>query len=93
MARRVAEINEFLQRTLVDKGLTELRANEAARWLDEAGLLADSPDRPGLPLRNMLRAGEIIGAQQRPDQDYGRWFIVGQHASAGTESQRSASGE
>jgi hypothetical protein len=33
----------------------EARAVEAAHWLDAAGLLADSPSRPGLPLRNMLR--------------------------------------
>ena len=78
---RVAQINDFLQTRLAANGLSErVRAVEAARWLDEAGLLADSADRPGLPLRNMLRAGEIIGSDQRPPQDHGRWFIMAQQS-------------
>jgi hypothetical protein len=46
----------------------EVRAIDAARWLDAAGMLADSDHRPGLPLRELLRAGLIEGAHQRPPQ-------------------------
>jgi TDG/mug DNA glycosylase family protein len=71
-----ARIDAFLQSELARRGLDEVTAVEAARWLDEAGLLADSPHRPGLPLRNLLRAGSIQNGEQRPPQRYGRWFIV-----------------
>jgi hypothetical protein len=47
-------------------------AVEAAGWLDEAGLLSDSPHRPGLPLRNLLREQRIRGQRQEPNR---RWFI------------------
>ena len=49
---------------------------EAATWLDEARLLKDSPGRPGLPLRNLLRTGRIAQGEQRPPTRNGRWFIV-----------------
>jgi hypothetical protein len=51
---------------------SEVPAVEAARWLDRAGLLRDSPIRPGLPLRNLLRVGLITGQRQEPNH---RWFI------------------
>jgi hypothetical protein len=73
---RAREINAFLQGELRRRGLSEVTAVEAARWLDEAALLADSESRPGLPLRNLLRDGVIDGSDQRPPQAYGRWFIV-----------------
>jgi len=56
--------------------MDEVAAVEAARWLDSAGVLSDSDSRPGLPLRNLLRAGAIAGADQRPPTKHGRWFIV-----------------
>lgn len=66
-------INIHLQDRLERDRRDEVRAPEAARWLDEAGLL---PDRKGgLPLRDLLRAGRIAGQQQRPDRKDGRWFI------------------
>jgi hypothetical protein len=74
----IADINDFLQRELKRRGLAEVPAVEAAEWLDAAGLLADSPHRPGLPLRNLLRDGAIVGSDQRPDRKYGRWDIVAQ---------------
>jgi hypothetical protein len=73
---RRSRVNEFLQARLREYGLEEVRAVEAAAWLDTAGLLGDSGSRPGLPLRNMLREGLIDGSQQRPSQAYGRWFIT-----------------
>lgn len=77
MSARV-DISAFLQEQLRARALDEVRAVEAARWLDEANLLKDSRSRRGLPLRNRLRAGQIDSAEQRPPQPYGRWFIVRQ---------------
>ena len=69
-------ITAFLQAELRRRRLSEVTAVQAASWLDERHLLRDSPSRPGLPLRNLLRAGVIGGAEQRPSKPYGRWFIV-----------------
>lgn len=66
-------INLHLQRRLEQDWREEVRAAEAARWLHEAGLLADRKD--GLPLRNLLRKGRIAGQEQRPDHKNGSWFI------------------
>jgi hypothetical protein len=70
-------INRYLQERIKRDGIdgVEVSANEAARWLDKAGLLRDEPEKPGLPLRNLLRAGRITGQEQRPNQKYGLWFI------------------
>lgn len=69
-------INGYLQGRLRDLDRHEVPAVEAARWLDDAGLLNDSEARPGLPLRNLLRDGQILGADQRPTRRHGRWFIT-----------------
>ena len=66
-------INLHLQERLESDWRDEVQAPEAARWLDEAGLLTDR--KGGLPLRNLLRAGRIAGQQQRPDKNNGTWFI------------------
>ena len=76
MAARVAEINNFLQSELERRRLDEVRAVDAAQWLSEAGLLADSQHRRGLPLRNLLRDGAIANSEQRPNTKNGRWFII-----------------
>lgn len=70
-----SEISAFLQRQLHTHGRADVPAVEAARWLDHARVLTDSPSRPGPPLPNLLRAHRIEGAEQRPPQRYGRWFI------------------
>lgn len=49
-----------------------MSAVEAATWLEAAGLLEDSLDRPGRPLRELLRAGLIDNARQEHNR---RWFI------------------
>lgn len=72
-------INTHLQERLERDRSDEVRAPEAALWLDEAGLLADR--KGGLPLRRLLRAGRIAGQEQRPDRKGGSWFI--RHSSAG----------
>jgi double-stranded uracil-DNA glycosylase len=71
-----AEFDRFLQAELVRRRLEEVTAVKAAGWLDESGLLPDSPSRPGLPLRKLLRAGRIRSGEQRPPQKHGNWFIV-----------------
>ncbi len=68
----IEAINAHVQQQLRVRGLAEIPAVEAARWLDQAGLLRDSPDRPGLPLRELLRAGLIEGQRQEANH---RWFI------------------
>jgi hypothetical protein len=67
-----AKISEFLQDTLSTRHLDRVSAVEAARWLDAAGILRDSPTRPGLPLRKRLREGGIIGQQQ----ENGHWWYI-----------------
>ena len=69
-------INAHLQSRLLTENRDEVDAVEAARWLDEKGLLADRKERPGLPLRRLLRGGLIEGAEQRPRKPYGRWRIL-----------------
>ncbi len=74
-----SKISDHLQQRLADEGMSEVSAVEAARWLDEARLLRDSPSRPGKPLRDILRKHRgmqaIAGAYQDPPQPHGRWFI------------------
>ena len=72
----IPAINDFLQQHLSQPGASELTAVEAGRLLDQAGLLTDSRQRRGLPLRNLLRAGKITGADQRPPRPNGLWFIT-----------------
>ena len=66
-------INLHLQERLEGDARTEVPAPEAARWLDEAGLLRNYKN--GLPLRRLLRAGRIAGQKQRPNEKGGSWFI------------------
>src|SRR5512142_2854746 len=56
-------ISVFLQNQLSRRSLDEVPAVEAAQWLDKVNLLQDSRSRPGLPLRNLLRAGKVFGAE------------------------------
>ena len=66
-------INTHLQERLERDWREEVGAAEAARWLDEAGLLRNHKN--GLPLRRLLRAGRIAGQEQRPNRKNGAWFI------------------
>jgi hypothetical protein len=52
-------LNQHIQEKLRGRTLDEVDAVTAARWLDEARLLADSPHRPGKNLRYRLRRGAI----------------------------------
>lgn len=71
----IERINSFLQEKLLKEQRKEIRAVEAANWLDSAGLLRDSKTRSGKNLRRLLREGRIHGQEQRPDKPNGRWFI------------------
>ena len=66
-------INLHLQQRLELDWREEVRAVEAARWLDKADLLRNHKN--GLPLRRLLRAGRIAGQAQRPNRKNGAWFI------------------
>jgi hypothetical protein len=68
----VDAINEHVQQQLRSRGLQTATPVQAATWLDEAGLLTDSKHRPGKPLRDLLRAGRIVGQRQESNH---RWFI------------------
>jgi len=64
-------ISQFLKDYLRRSKLDRITAVEAARVLDEAGLLRDRPARRGAPLRKLLRAGKICCSRK-----CGRfWFI------------------
>ena len=66
-------INLHLQERLELEWRDEVRAPEAALWLDKATLLTDR--NTGLPLCALLRAGHIAGQEQRPNKKNGAWFI------------------
>ncbi len=64
-------VNNRVQKILREQKHELLSAVELARYLDPSPL-KDSPNRPGLPLRKLLRDQKIIGAQQEVN---GRWYI------------------
>ncbi|MCC7162451.1 MAG: hypothetical protein IT331_08150 [Anaerolineae bacterium] len=68
----ISTINSYLQQQLRRRGLDSVTAVDAAEWLDKANILKDSAHRPGLPLRNLLREGVILGQRQELNS---RWFI------------------
>ena len=72
MRLQSATVSLYLQHQLRKKGLDRVAPVEAAKWLHRAGILKDSSDRPGLPLRNLLRAKSILGQHQESNR---RWFI------------------
>lgn len=68
----VEQINAALQRLACADPDGLVRAVDAARELDRLGILRDSPERPGLPLRRLLRDGKIRHAYQ----ERGRWWLI-----------------
>ena len=81
-------INLCLQERLERDWREEVRAVEAARWLDKAGLLRNYNN--GLSLRRLLRAGRIAGQEQRPNRKNGTWFIRRLAASRDPHAVREA---
>lgn len=57
-------ISNFLDEYLRKTGRESIGAVEANALLDKAGILKDNLQRPGLPLRNKLRKGELPYAYQ-----------------------------
>lgn len=60
----MTEIINFLDEYLRKTGRESIGAVEANALLDKAGLLKDNSQKPGLPLRNKLRKGELPYAYQ-----------------------------
>ena len=81
-------INLHLQERLEQEWHEEVRAPEAARWLDKASLLRNYKN--GLPLRRLLRAGRIAGQVQRPNRKNGAWFVRRLAASRDPDAVRDA---
>ena len=79
MDKIVNFLDEYLRKT----GRESIGAVEANALLDKAGLLKDNPQRPGLPLRNKLRKGELPYAYQVG----GRWIIPFSTAAKPVESE------
>jgi hypothetical protein len=79
---RVAGINLALQTMACARPSHQISAVDAAAELDSFGLLNDSPDRPGLPLRKLLRAGRI----QHAYQEAGRWWFIRCAAADGSQT-------
>lgn len=64
MTLDAAIISDAIQQELKRRGKTETTPPEAGRWLEGAGVLPDRSDRPGAPLRALLRMGQIAGAEK-----------------------------
>ena len=71
-SERLVQINAALRRLAASEPDGTIQAVPAARELDRLGLLKDSRQRPGLPLRNLLRNGHIENAYQ----ENGRWWFI-----------------
>jgi hypothetical protein len=70
--RRLDAINAALQALARRQADAETDAIEGGAELARLGLLRDSASRPGLPLRDLLRAGKIAGGYQDGSR---RWHI------------------
>ncbi len=70
--RPLDPINRLIQERLKQMGKTTAPVTEVTRWLDQAGVLRDNPANRGKPLRDLLRAGRIVGHRQ---DAHGHWFI------------------
>ena len=70
----VSRIVAFLDGYLIGCGKEYVNPIKANCVLESVGLLKDSSERPGLPLRRLLRSGLLPHAIQ-PDGKRGRWYI------------------
>ena len=76
-------IIKFLDDYLTKLGRTYIDPVEANALLAKAGILKDSKDRPGKPLRDLLRKGKLPHAYQ-PDGKGSSWVIP--HSNKGQSS-------
>jgi len=65
-------VSDFIQLVLQARKIKRVEAVPAAEWLDRAGVLPDSEQKPGKPLRILLRKGLIAGGKQEGSN---RWWI------------------
>ena len=72
LGTRMDDINAALQTLACKQPSGRITAVEGAGELDRIGLLNDSAQRPGLPLRKLLRTGQIEHAYQ----EGGRWWFI-----------------
>ena len=70
----ITEIIKYLDAYLTKSGRQSINPVEANALLEKAGLLRDSKDRPGKPLRDILRKGQIPHAFQSGGKGSG-WTI------------------
>ncbi len=70
--RNIAQINAALDALARGRPDGETDAVSGGAELERLGLLTDSASRPGKPLRDLLRAGLIVGAYQDGSR---RWHI------------------
>ena len=83
-------ISNFLDEYLRKTGRESIGAVEANALLDKAGILKDNPQRPGLPLRNKLRKGELPYAYQVAGKG-SEWIIPLSTAKREDAAQREGS--
>ena len=55
----ITQIIEYIDEYLIRNNQTDITPVDANKILAQAGLLSDSKDRPGRPLRKLLRDGKI----------------------------------
>lgn len=71
MAEDIKKMTQCLDNYLIENNMLSISAPEANKILEEADLLNDSIQRPGKPLRELLRAGYFPHAYK----NNGRWVI------------------
>lgn len=79
MMNDIKIIIDFLDDYIETNNLDHLTAIEAGEILSENGLLNNSQDRSGLPLRNLLRSGSIPHAYQLKGKTQRGSFLIHAH--------------
>ena len=82
------KIIKFLDDYLTKSGKASIEPVEANALLEKAGILSDSLDRPGLPLRRLLRKGHLPHAYQANGKNT-PWTIP--HSSSGNSTVKNYS--
>ncbi len=72
MSNLIGIINNYIQRRMQVENLQKVPLTVAARWLDEANILKDSPTSPGYSLRRHVYRGNIFGVYK--ENNY-FWYI------------------
>ena len=67
----IEDINDCLQKNLIESGMDKVKVSLAAQWLDEAGLLKNNPGSPGSSLRKLIAKNSISGTKKEKNL----WYI------------------